>query len=229
MEQPISKQIEAARQRSPGLDGIIHGSRKIRQGKHGSRAALFYSEKNRAFIPLESRLERDFCYQLEADPQVAFYRTQALAVPYRSTTLHPDFLIFDRKGNAYIREVKHSAFVDSDRTTQKTSYLMALFAQHNLEYAVVTEQDLPTPIEKSNWAMLYDRGGRLGISKSLMTWVVALVKEFAHKCWTLAALRLAIHANKLPAYLLEATLFVGGLRCRMDQPISQHTLIEVAQ
>lgn len=229
MEHTISKQIEDARQRIPGLDGIIHGSRKIRQGKHGSRASLFYSAKNQALIPVESRLERDFCYQLEADSQVAFYRTQALAVPYRSSTLHPDFLIFDRKGNAYIREVKHSAFVGSDRTTQKTSYLKALFSQHNLEYMLVTEQDLPTPIEKSNWAMLYDRGGRLGISKNLMTWVVALVKELMRKCSTLSALRLAIHANKLPAYLLEATLFVGGLRCRMDQPISQHTLIEVAQ
>lgn len=229
MENIIRKQIEDARHRIPGLDGIIHGIRKIRQGKHGSRASLFYSKKNQALIPVESGLERDFCYQLEADPHVAFYRTQALAVPYHNATLHPDFLIFDHEGNPYIREVKHSAFTDSERTIQKTNYLMTLFALHNLEYAVVTEEDMLRPIEKSNWAMLYDRGGRLGISKNLLEWIIELVSKFANKSSTLLALRMAIQESKLPAYLLEATLFSGGLRCRMDHPINSQTLIEVAR
>lgn len=229
MESIIRKQIEDARHRIPGLDGIIHGIRKIRQGKHGSRASLFYSKKSQALIPVESGLERDFCYQLEADPQVAFYRTQALAIPYRKATLHPDFLIFDHQGSAYIREVKHSVFTDSERTTQKTNYLMALFAQYDLEYAVVTEEDMLRPIEKSNWAMLYDRGGRLGISINLLEWIIALVSKLAHKSSTLSALRLAIHESELPAYLLEATLFSGGLRCRMDRPINSQTLIEVTR
>ncbi|MFJ7565553.1 hypothetical protein ACIQW9_01155 [Herminiimonas sp. NPDC097707] len=229
MRNIIFEQIETARHSTPGLDGIIHGTRKIKQGKHGSRASLIYSAKNQALIPVESWLERDFCYELERNPKVLLYRTQAISVPYRDSTLHPDFLIFDRGEDFYIREIKHSALTNASRTVRKTNYLMTLFGKLELEYGVVTEQDMWKPIEKSNWAMLYNRGGRLGIAQDLLDWVVPLAQNLPHQTRTLSALRLAIQQSKLPAYLLEASLFNGTLQCRMDRPINQNTIIEVAQ
>lgn len=228
MNQNIFKLIELARYKKLSADGIIHGVRRIKQGKHGSRSSAFYSAKNHAFIPVESRLERDFCYQLEADPSVAFYRTQAIAVPYRESILYPDFLIFDTQGNSYIREIKHSAHIESKTNSEKISYLMSFFQNIGLEYGVVTEIDMWSPVEKSNWAMLYDRGGRLGIADGLLNWLVDLVNTTYQSLCNMAALRQLISKSGLPFYLLEAALFNGSLRCRMDRLINPQTLIEVA-
>lgn len=228
METNIHKQINDALNATPGLDGVIHGVRPIKQGKHGSRSSLFNSAKNHALIPVESRLEQSFCYQLEADPNVATYRTQALAIPYRKSAIFPDFLVFDILGNPFVREIKHSFFVDAKRASEKISYLLSTFARIGLEFGMATELDLWSKAEKANWMMLYDRGGRLAPSDALLECVVNLVDNSNHKQRNMASIRQEIHSRKLPHYLLEAALFKGKLRCCMDRPISLQTAIEVA-
>jgi hypothetical protein len=228
MERIIQNQIDHARNAGPGLDGIIHGLRPIKQGKHGSRSSLFYSAKNHALIPVESRLEQAFCYQLEADPNVYMYRTQALAVPYRTRALFPDFLIFDLFGNSYIREIKHSNFIDKERNSEKISYLLFSLARIGLEFCVVTELDLWSGTEKANWRMLYDRGGRLSPSDTLLECVRNLVSNNDSATSNMANVRQQICREGFPFYLLEAALFRGKLRCRMDRIITASTEIQVA-
>lgn len=228
METIIHKQINNAFNAISGLDGVIHGVRPIKQGKHGSRSSLFNSAKNHALIPVESNLERKYCYQLEADSNVAAYRTQALAIPYRESALFPDFLVFDIHGNPFVREIKHSFFVDGKRASEKISYLLSTFARIGLEFCVVTELDLWNKTETANWTMLYDRGGRLAPLDALLDCVVNLVGNINCKPRNMASIRYEMHRSKLPHYLLEAGLFKGKLRCRMDRPITTLTEVEVA-
>lgn len=99
---PLRQQLIELFARSPGLDGTIHGTRRVVQGKHGSRSSLFYSAKNRALMPAESRLERSVCYRLESDRSVMQYRMQPIAVRYGKNLLYPDICIRDPNGTVRI-------------------------------------------------------------------------------------------------------------------------------
>lgn len=227
MRDLIFKQIQDAFDSKPDLDGILHGLRRIKQGKHGSRSSLFFSAKNKAFMPVESRVERAFCYELEANPAVSSYRVQVLKIPFRNNYLFPDFLIFGVDGTPFVREVKASAFVDSEKNIVKTNFLGTTFGNIGIEYGVVTELDYWRSQETKNWAMLYDRGGRLAPSTQLIQVVRELAISLQSTELTVQKMRAEIAAIQLPQYLVEAAIFSGALSCNMIFPITSSTKLEV--
>lgn len=226
MKELIHNQIQQALQAWPGLDGTIHGLRRIKQGKHGSRSSLFYSAKNRAFIPVESRLELAYCYQLESISSVLCYRAQSLRIPYRRF-LYPDFLIFDMDRTPYVREVKPSCFVEEPKNKEAATYLKGVFGSVGIDFASVTELDFWRGTEKANRIMLYDRGGRLAPPSELLDCVVDVVREVDSTQRTIERIRSVLHLQKLSPHLLEAALFVGRLSCDFTKVIGRHTLVEV--
>lgn len=227
MRSLILNQIAQAFSNQPGLDGTLHGKRRIKQGKHGSRASLFYSAKNQAFIPVESRFELSFCYELEANKRVYKYRAQALEIPYRSSQLYPDFLIVDTEGTPFVREVKAFAHIDSAVNMQKAEYLMATFGRVEIDFDVVTERDFWSGQEKINRIMVYNRGGRLSPSSQLITFIAELVSAMDIKNRIVHRVRDEIQHHNLPHYLLEAAICDGVLQCDMRLPISAQTRLEV--
>jgi hypothetical protein len=227
MKKSLQQQIKHAFNSAPALDGIIHGQRKIKQGKHGSRASLFFSAKNQALIPVESRYELTYCYQLESDPRVSKYRTQALAIPYRNHALYPDFLVCGVDNIVFVREVKASVFVDTERNGAKLNYLGEVLGREGIEFGVVTEFDFWKGQEKANRIMLYDRGGRNGFSSALIDWLVELVVGLEKRERIFFRVRQEIASRGLSCQLLEAAIFQGRLSCDLTRPITADSSIEV--
>jgi hypothetical protein len=225
MKDLILEQIKTALLKRKGLDGTMHGLRVIKQGKHGSRSSLFYSAKNGSLIPVESRLERSFCYRLEVDENVDRYLTQSLAVPYRGNYLYPDFLIVKNGGEILVREVKHSRFLDSRRNSEKIRYLSSTFERMGISFAVVTEGDLNVTQQHKNEIELYDRGGR---SRKLIEQLDRLPQLFRTSL-TVSEARAALTSYGLPKNLLEAAIFHRILKCDMAGPIVSSTRLELCQ
>ncbi len=90
--QSILDQIDFAFSQKPNIASILHGQRRIHQGSPGRRTSLFPSRKCGGAIALESRLELAYAVQLESNPDVESYRTQALKIPLSEN--HVAFLTF---------------------------------------------------------------------------------------------------------------------------------------
>lgn len=105
----ILSQINHAFQTAPNIAGTLHGQRRIHQGGRGQRTALFPSRKAGGAIPLESKLELAYAVELERDPTVQNYRTQAIKISLsKANYAIPDFLILRSSGAIEIHEVKPS-------------------------------------------------------------------------------------------------------------------------
>jgi hypothetical protein len=214
--------------RAPGLDGTIHGARRIVQGKHGSRSSLFFSAKNNAFMPAESRLERSVCYRLECDSGVANYRMQPLEIPYGTERLYPDICVRDSQGTFRILEVKPEVFVLTPENRRKADFLRTYFSAPGIDYSVVGEAYCGSEIELKNISRLYDRGGRMAVNEELLKDLATRVLRIEGSIsMNEAAGR--IRQAGVAHYYLEAALFHGYLKCNMRRPISQSTLVECAQ
>jgi hypothetical protein len=223
----LQLQIEAAFDAAPGLDGIIHGIRKIKQGKHGSRSSLFFSRKNECFIPVESRLERTFCYHMEADPLISKYRGQALEIPFRKSCLYPDFLILKQTGQFLVCEVKASVFVDDSNNTEKFNFLEGILYSIGVEFDVMTEKKMLSGQEKLNLMMTYNRGGRLIAPDYVSEWPAELFGQLNASYLTVKVLREEMVRRAIPAYQLEGAIFHGKLLCNMRLPITSTTLVRL--
>ncbi|WP_139231076.1 hypothetical protein [Geopseudomonas sagittaria] len=87
-------QINHALQTAPNIAGTLHGQLRIHQGDRGHRTSLFPSRKAGGAIPQESKLEIAYAVELERDPTVQNYRTQALKIsPSKPTHATPDIII----------------------------------------------------------------------------------------------------------------------------------------
>src|SRR5450830_675489 len=154
--------------KAPGLDGTIHGTRRVVQGKHGSRSSLFYSAKNRALMPVESHLERSVCYRLESDSSVMQYRMQPIAIPYGKSFLYPDICIRDPNDSVRIVEVKPEALQLTSDNYRKANFLRSHFSDFGISYTTVGEAYCGSKIELANLEMLYNRGGRQNLENELL-------------------------------------------------------------
>ncbi len=224
----IEMQAKEALSIAAGRDGVIVGKRLIKQGKQGSRSSLFYSAKSAAFIPVESRLERLYCYQLEKDREICRYVTQALEIPYRATYLYPDFLVHRENGDISVVEIKHSRFAETEASQAKMSYLKAFFSGIGIPFLIFTEKDLQLSTRRRNEISLYDRGGRSEVLVRQLHLVSALLKSLGPLDLNVAMVREKLQDSGLSPCLLETALFHGALKCDMNSPITSSSKLEVS-
>lgn len=227
MKNDLPEQIVTAFSAVPSLDGTIHGIRKIKQGKHGSRSSLFFSRKNEAYIPVESRLERAFCYHLEADPEIVKYRSQALEIPFRKNFLSPDFLILTKQEKILVREVKAGAFIDDSRNVEKFRFLERTLGDSGVEFDVVTEKNMLTGQPLMNQVMTYDRGGRLHLPDYFISWLKQLISHLEPINRTVARIRQELADRAMSTYYLEAAIFHGELLYNTMLPILGSTSVRL--
>lgn len=214
--------------RSPGLDGTIHGTRRVVQGKHGSRSSLFYSAKNRALMPAESRLERSVCFRLESDRSVMQYRMQPIAIRYGKELLYPDICIRDPNGTIRIVEVKPEAFERTLDNCRKANFLRSYFSDFGISYTTVGEAYCGSKIELANLEMLYNRGGRQELENELLQELATRVLRINGPI-TMSEAAIRLEKAGVARYYLEAALFHGYLKCNFQRPISTTTLVECWQ
>lgn len=81
-------------------------------------------------IPYESQLELAHAIQLERNPSVKYYRTQALKIPIsHNQFLYPDFLIKYTNEEIAFHEVKHSKRFLDQKDIERYQRLKILLAQ----------------------------------------------------------------------------------------------------
>lgn len=144
----IAEQITEAFCKKPTTDGIIHGVRKIIVGVVGKRTTLFPSKKNAGMIALESRLEFAYALQLERDPEVKAYRTQALKIAIsRSQFVYPDFLIKYKNGTTQVHEIKPQKLSLSQSDLDRYTCLEHILKNSNIDFKIIDPCELPTEYE----------------------------------------------------------------------------------
>lgn len=229
-ELTIRQQLDAAFALRPDIDGILHGLRRIKQGKHGSRSSLFFSVKNASLIPVESQLERAFCYVLEADQQVYAYRTQSLSLTYLSHDIYPDFQVRTTGGEYRIFEVKPAVFQNLEENLRKAHFVRQRLASEGIGFSVINETHCSARHDYAAITMLYDRGGRYGFSLPLMSQVQEVVAAAPGARLSVATLRNLLRKEGMSVHLVEASLFNGMLRSEEPRlPISSKTELVVVR
>lgn len=134
---------------APGKDASVLSSppsvRKVITRRTKRVVGLFPSPKNGRQVAWESLLERDYCMLLELDPEVRAYRSQpermALFVDGVRRWHVPDFLVTDRRGDAF-HEVKPARKAQKPDVRSRLLAAAAAAAERGLGYRVVTEEDI---------------------------------------------------------------------------------------
>jgi hypothetical protein len=227
MNEIFRQQIQKAFAARPGLDGTIHGLRKIKQGKQGSRSSLFYSAKNRCLIPVESRLERAYCYVLEVDRNVREYRTQFLRLRYLGDDIYPDFQICTVDGEYVVAEVKPEAYQQTEQQELRTHFLREILGREEISYMLVGEAQCCGRDDFETLVMLYSRGGRSGFARPLLAQVSEIVASEPNGSISVELLRAKLKELRLSERLVEAALFSGLLVAADRKSFSHLTPLEV--
>jgi hypothetical protein len=152
----IAEQITEAFNTKPTADGVIHGLRKIILGTVGKRPTLFPSKKNGGMIALESRLEFAYALQLERDPEVKAYRTQALKIAIsKAQFVYPDFLIKYQDETIEVHEVKPDSLSINQVDFVRYNLLKLILKNSNIDFRFVDRSELPTEYESLILNFLY--------------------------------------------------------------------------
>lgn len=226
----VVQQLVTAFGRSPGPDGVIHGLRKIKLGKYGSRSSLFYSAKNRCLIPVESRLEREFCYVLEVDRTVRAYRTQCLQLQYLNGEIYPDFQVMSTQNTFKVIEVKTKEFADAYANRLRTQFIERILAAEGIPYLIATQLDCRARTDFDFISMLYERGGKhLSSSNYALKVLVSIVSSAPLGRITVADARAKLIANELDIRAVEAAVFHGHLLVADRRAFAPSSQLEVVQ
>ncbi len=165
MRQDFLTQVQEAFANEPTLGGVVHGQRKIRLGKEGSRSSYFPSLKNArggkwaVYLPVESRVEARYALELERDKSVAAFRTQSiqLNLPGMNRPVFPDFTILSQAGRLLLREVKADLRFASPDTKARIEYLRHQLGRYGIEYDAVDAFSLPSDKKYDNLKWLYQQ------------------------------------------------------------------------
>ncbi len=165
MRQNFLAQVQEAFETEPTLSGIVHGRRKIRMGQEGSRSSYFPSMKNAksgrsaVYLPMESRLEARYALDLERDKNVAAFRTQSvqLNLPGLGKPIFPDFMILDKAGRLFLRDVKPDLRFLTPEAKNRIDYLQGQLGRFGISYDVVDASMLLPDKKYENLKWLYQR------------------------------------------------------------------------
>jgi hypothetical protein len=169
MRRNLFVQVDEAFSTEPTLSGVIHGRREVKLGKRGcGRASYFPSKKNAMVglpavaIPVESRAESMFALELERNPLVQAFRTQAieLMLPGATSPIFPDFLYVDTDGRLHVCEVKADKEYLSTEFRERIEVITGILHKEGISYAVVDLNEMPSGMKSANLFWLhkqYDR------------------------------------------------------------------------
>ncbi|MEQ1321637.1 TnsA endonuclease N-terminal domain-containing protein [Acinetobacter guillouiae] len=144
----LHQQIVDAFNKKPDLDGVLHGQRHISQGSVGKRTGLFSSYKNNGMISYESQLELAHAIQLERNPSVKYYRTQALKISIsHDQFLYPDFLIKYTNEEIAFHEVKPSKRFLDQEDIERYQRLKTFLAPNGISFDIVDRHELYSDAE----------------------------------------------------------------------------------
>jgi hypothetical protein len=170
MRRSLFVQVDEAFSTEPTLSGVIQGRREIKLGKRGGgRASNFPSKKNAmaglpaVAIPVESRAESMFALELERNPSVQAFRSQAieLTLPGSTSPIYPDFLYVDTAGRLHVREVKADKEYLSSEFRERIEVITGILHKEGVSYAVVDLNEMPSGMKSANLFWLHKQYDRI--------------------------------------------------------------------
>ncbi|MHB1115580.1 PDDEXK family nuclease [Sideroxydans sp.] len=220
----LFEQVDLAFSKEPTLSGVIDGCREIKLGKRGGgRASYFPSKKNAksglpaVAIPVESRAESAFALELERNPSVQAFRTQALAldIPGSNHPIYPDFLYVDTGGRLHVREVKANKEYLSSEFRERIEVITGILHKEGISYAVVDLNDMPSGMKSANLFWLHKQYDRIPHMDEIKAFFAL---DFERS--TYGELQELCRSNGLPAslvpYLLMCEWLQTNWKCRID-------------
>lgn len=224
MRRSLFDQIDEAFSAEPTLSGVIHGRREIKLGKRGGgRASYFPSKKNAmaglpaVAIPVESRAESMFALELERNPLVRAFRSQAieLMLPGATSPVFPDFIYVDIDGRLHMREVKADKEYLSSEFRERIEIITGILHKEGISYAVVDLGEMPSGMKSANLFWLHKQYDRIPGHEETQEF---LALDFARS--TYGGLQELCRSKKLPAsivpYLLLTEKLKTNWKCRID-------------
>lgn len=224
MRRSLFDQVDQAFSAQPTLSGVIEGRREIKLGKRGGgRASYFPSKKNAmaglpaVAIPVESRAESKFALELERNPLVQAFRTQAieLLLPGAKSPIFPDFLYVDTDGRIHVCEVKASKRYLSPEFRERIEIITGILHKAGISYAVVDLDEMPSGMKSANLFWLHKQYDRIPSQEEMQEF---LALDFERS--TYGQLQELSTRNNLPAtivpYLLLSEKLKTNWKCRID-------------
>lgn len=224
MRRSLFDQVDQAFSTEPTLSGVIQGRREVKLGKRGcGRASYFPSKKNAmaglpaVAIPVESRAESMFALELERNPLVRAFRSQALELllPGATSPIFPDFLYVDTDGRLHVREVKADKEYLSSEFRERIEIITGILHKEGMSYAVVDLDEMPSGMKSANLFWLHKQYDRIPSHEETQEF---LALDFGRS--TYGGLQEHCRSKGQPAsivpYLLLSEKLKTNWKCRID-------------
>ncbi|MCB0165438.1 MAG: TnsA endonuclease N-terminal domain-containing protein [Anaerolineae bacterium] len=150
-------------------------------------------------ITYESRIERDWIYLMEHDPDVVFYEEQPLTIEYKHLGKQykytPDFKAVKANGQQVLVECKASVYVEKERNQRRMVAARRWCATRHWTYQVITEIDVKNLEHRLKNVKLLYRYARNPVSVDLRARIYDVLSWAG--CLPLSELAAQIRANNL--------------------------------
>lgn len=164
----ILAQIRSAFGQLPDQAGILHGLRRVKRGARGRRTSMFTSAKSGGSFVLESGPELAHALNLERDPCVLAFRTQALRIEVPGHGVaYPDFLV-QYANHFEVHEVKASEASIGKGQVQRYRALEAELVSKGIHFKIVSADVLPQGRAFEQLCIGYTRAHSLPIDDLLI-------------------------------------------------------------
>jgi hypothetical protein len=173
-------------------------------------------------LSVESRPEARYALELERNPKIRAFRTQAikLEMPGHRQAIFPDFLILDEGGYLHLREIKQDASMLADEVVEKFRQTKIILARWGVSFSVVDVSDLPHEKKYENLLWLY--------SKINLYPNEAQVEALMQRKFTSGTLRQLIEiaiAEELDESFIHYLLFTDALKVNWMKKIDHNSMV----
>jgi hypothetical protein len=223
----MSKNLWQGAWRGRQPDGDVQKrARNIITPSGGIVRGKFPSRKNGRMVHHEGLLELDAIYLFESSPNIVRYREQPITLHYpdgaKLRRYTPDFELVFSTGEIVLVEIKPVSSIQHQEVQHKLDCIAEYMRRSEIAFIVLTDKELRQEPRLSNLRWIYHQCRRIPPSPDAMTIVI---HKFRHRLpLSLFAATTMLTTGSVDLYSL---LLAGHLRCSLDQPISQETLVEL--
>ncbi|MGZ5043205.1 MAG: TnsA endonuclease N-terminal domain-containing protein [Methylobacter sp.] len=207
--------------------GDVHQrSREVVSPSGGIVRGKFPSRKNGRMVHHEGLLELDAIYLFESSPRIVRYREQPEIIRYpdeaKLRRYTPDFELVLATGEQIYVEVKPTASLQHQKVQHKLACVAEQMRRSEKIFVILTDDVIRQEPRLANLCWLYHRTPRIPPTVDA---IQVAITAYRH-CFplTIAEASTMLKVNGLDPYSL---LLAGQLRCSLEQPISEDTLIEL--